>query len=311
MHAIYSIKIKYTLFISVFILFVLAGSSCNKDLPIQNADKISINTYQILRSDTILRSVQYYSEGFRWLQQEVFYSVGGAAFKKDVYHYTDTLLIQIESFSGDKLQRLVEQSWSGNRLMQRTESDGVKLISRTRYFWYPTGKIRREVTEYLYDPDNPIISVINYDKNGLRESMFRQIYEDSSRLVISRYEMDAWKRNNHPETGLPEEELHLHYFGYHESADTISLTAYRYSAQGQLLSEQYLVRGDPAMPDSVLYRYDTSGLKTVQFICYPASVTGLKQARTDTIHYAYDASKRLISERFSESGLEILYRYSE
>lgn len=277
------------------------------DLNLQEPEVISrCKTYVEAHGKEILRQEMLYDAQNRPIA-ELFYSAEGKVYRRIAYGYDNNNLIQIRTYQNETLTEEIQQSYIGNRLTYKNVYANEKPVTSTAYTYYATGVIKRTVEDYLFEPDRPITTVTNYDTAGNKMTVFRQIYEDKTKKVISRYEMDQYIRIPHPENQLPSREITLIHFGYYEAADTVSDVRYRYQ-DTLLTSTIYHKKGMYDLPDSARYEYNDARQLTRQVNFFTKKLPGLT-VHADTLEYQYDNSGRLILEFDQSKGVKTLYRY--
>ena len=289
----------------ILLLWIAQACELTSDEPVafsKCSTFVESNGKEVLRHETI------YDEQER-LIAELFYTSNQKVYRRIAYGYEKDNLIYIRTYQNETLTDEVQQSFIGNRLMYRNVYASGKPVSSTAYSYYPTGVIKRTVEDYLFEPEKPVTTVSNFDEEGRKMTVFRQIYEDKSRKVISRYEMDQYIRTKNPDNDLPARETTLIHFGYYESPDTVSDIIYRY-ADTVLTATVYRTKGMYDLPDSSHYFYNADKLLSRQ-INYFSSKMKNTEVRMDTVDYAYDAQKRLISEMDLSKDVRTIYRYTK
>lgn len=295
----------YTLFIGTCLL-----SACRSDTREPSGYAV-MDVIVVSDGDSTLRSSTYVDEQGRPLA-DLYYSANGKANRRIQYVYNDTLLIGIRTYIQEELTHEVQQSYIGNRLTYRNEYDKGNLISSTEYFYYPTGTLRRSVEDYAFQSDRPVTTVTNYDKQGNKTTVFRQIYEDKNKKVLSRYEMDDYKRNYTASGNLPSREIILVHFGYYDAADTISDIIYQYDEYSRKRATIYQKKGAVDLPDSSHFAYYPNNGQLHQQINYFGSTRQTnRQVIIDTLTYTYAENGDVASEVSSRSGITTLFTYTK
>lgn len=266
--------------------------------------------YSIIDGNQIKRSEAHYNEHGQ-LILEVFLNSKGDTNRQIVYTYIDTLLVQTDTYVNGVQVLSSKYRYVGSRMIECLNMDSNIAISKTYYDWFPTGQKQREVTEYYYDKHMPITTVTNYNQSGQTESVYRQIYDDSTRRVIRRYEMDSYRTLTDTATGKPLRELVLIHFGFHEPADTLLDTRYQYDEEKNLQKAIFSYKNAPDQPDSTFWSYRSDGLPSIQINWYSTGSTRGNIVSPDTLLFEYDAMKRLISEHSSQSGSTQKYIFTE
>ena len=287
----------------ILLLWIAQACELTSDEPVafsKCSTFVESNGKEVLRHETI------YDEQER-LIAELFYTSNEKVYRRIAYGYEKDNLIYIRTYQNETLTDEVQQSFIGNRLMYKNVYASGKPVSSTAYSYYPTGVIKRTVEDYLFEPEKPVTTVSNFDEEGRKMTVFRQIYEDKSRKVISRYEMDQYIRTKNPDNDLPARETTLIYFGYYEAADTVSDLIHRYE-DTLITATIYVQKGMYDLPDSAHYYYNDQR----QLVCqvnYFTTKSSEQPLKADTLEFQYDSMKRLILENDLARGVKTIYRY--
>lgn len=214
---------------------------------------------------------------------------------RTMYTYIEDDVSHTTTFTGDKITRQQWYVYSGDRLSRMIETDGHDTLAITDYTYFPTGKVNRTIVQIKYDTKSSIVIVTNYNRQGDIESVHKQIYEDTARLVLGRYEMNKYILQ-YDSSGNKTKAVGLFLFGYFEMADTTQNTTYTYSSDGLLLAERNSHRIDASVPDSIFYFYNDKGLLSRR-ISFTTSAHHREQVTiADTTDLTYDERGRLIRE---------------
>ena len=111
--------------------------------------------------------------------------------------YAVTLVLQsIEKNRNGEIQQTTIHHYDNTNLSQKIviRHDDTMLIQN--YSYYDNGNIKREITLYPQETITPVINIRNYDIKGNPETTYDQIYEDSTMIVLGRYEMTSYINTN-------------------------------------------------------------------------------------------------------------------
>ncbi|HMU68970.1 MAG TPA: hypothetical protein PK511_03605 [Chitinophagales bacterium] len=288
-----------------FILCIFASCSDSKDPVIAYTKSM----YVLNKDEEELRSVTDYDSIDRIIAEYIIGRKGRDTVEKSTYVYGDDGLIRNTTFSNDKITHQQFYVYAGSMLMQMIETDGHDTIGITDYVYYPTGKIKRTVLQLVYDKSSPTIIVTNYNRHGDKETMYKQIYEDSSRLVLSRYEMDKFI-STYDSSEKMIRNIDQFFLGYYEEADTTLDVSYQYDDAGRLIVERNAKRIDTSVPDSIFYFYNAAGLLQEKLVFTSSAHHREKVVTTDRVQYDYDKNGRLIKEYsfYYKTGRRYSYR---
>jgi len=298
-------------FFSILIggLALWLAASCEQDDHLQSTVSTVTSTYQIGGGDTVLKRQSCYDSAGSLIAEYVFGSRMDTV-QKTLYRYDANGLQYKASYNGNTLMHESLVMSAGGRIMRIVERSGTDTLSITDNTYYPTGELRRTVVQFLYDSTSPLTVVTNYARNGKPETVYSQIYSDSTRIVISRMEMDKYTYTFDTAQHLIRS-VGTITVGYHEAPDTLEDVRYQYDTLGRLLTTHYIHSADARTPDSIHYVYG-EGLQPVMRIDHlHLQRKGEMLVLTDSIHLLHDAEGRLLEERSTLSGKHMLYRYSE
>ena len=180
----------------------------------------------------------------------------------------------------------------------------------TKYFsYYDNGSLKRTATVYNMEKNNPVTSVTYLDQYGNVEKIYNQIYEDSTKIVISRYEMQSYT-NTYNTSGKLEKSIGTMLFGYYESPDTLSVTTFQYDQFGNLIQQLNSKKTGIGQPDSIVYQYNYTNMLKQKIAYSTAKQKNEVVAIIDTTSYKYDSNKRLINEYsyLKKTGFEYSYK---
>lgn len=225
------------------------------------------------------------------------------------YVYNGELLVNIITQKPDG--KLISNLCNFYTLGKRSGAafiQGNDTLTKTIYNYYDDGSLMREIISYPLTKINPITVVKLYDVHGNIENIYNQIYEDSTKLVWSRYEMQSFN-NRYNEAGLLTQTNTTMLFGYYEITDTISTVQFRYNTNNMIAAKVNTRKAVNDNTDSVAYIYNNQNLLE-QAITY---FSPIKKAAplTDTAFYTYDSKNRLVVQMNSLKGTGYRFHYSD
>lgn len=285
------------------------AASCEQGDHLKSTVSSVTSTYQIGGGDTILKRQSCYDSAGSLIAEYVFGSRMDTV-QKTLYRYDDNGLRYKAVYNGKSLTHEAFVVSAGGRILRIVERSGADTLSITDHTYYPTGELRRVVVQYVYDPTSPITVVTNYDPQGKPETVYRQIYTDSSRIVISRMEMDKYTYTFDTAQRLIRSVATIT-FGYHEAPDTLQDVRNIYDVQGRLLTTHHVHAADTKTPDSIHYVYGDALPPVMRIEYFNQRRNAEHFVLSDSIHMVHDALGRLQEERSTLSGKHMLYRYSE
>ena len=293
--------------IIALILFVLYSCKTKTEDPMLVAE---IKTTYIVRSDNEIKHKEEYFDSLGNCIKEIYYgSNSGDTVSIVENSYAVTLLLQsIEKNRNGEIQQTTIHHYDNTNLSQKIviRHDDTMLIQN--YSYYDNGNIKREITLYPQETITPVINIRNYDIKGNPETTYDQIYEDSTMIVLGRYEMTSYINTYDTSSNRLVKVVATKLFGYYEIADTLFVKTFKYEADGTLLAEINNRKYDKTTPDSIIYSYSEPG-QLINKITY--FTPGKKLIESDTTYYQYDSRDRLIMEHSSLSGSGIKIQYSK
>jgi len=266
----------------------------------------TINTF-IISNDIEIRNKEVCFDSLGNCIREIYFgSREGDTISSTEHKYTGTLLLEsIEKNSKGKIVETRIYNYENTYLKQNTIIKEMDTILRKKYFYYSNGKIKREVTEFLQDKITPIIRINNFDEHGNIEKIYDQIYEDSTKLVLGRYELTSYNYTYDSTNNRIIKTVATKLFGYYEIADTLFIAKFDYDSSGNLSIQHNIKKTSKESPDSIHYNYSENG-DLINRISYFTS-----NSWADTVFYKFDNLGRKIGERNSTSGIEYRYVFSD
>lgn len=223
--------------------------------------------------------------------------------------YSGILIVRRDELDGSgKLKEYVDYSYTNSFLTCERQIKGDDTITVKYYTYADDGSLRRETTVYPQEKLHPIITVQYYDSKGNTEKIYTQIYEDSTKLVLTRYEMQSFKNTYNDLQQLVKKEI-TYLFGYYETADTISVTSYYYNSNGKMTTLINNKRAANDNTDSIQFYYSTSGLLDKKITYFTPAKDKATKPVIDTTFYTYDGNGRLIEERNTLNKTGFRYNY--
>lgn len=302
----------FTILCGAAFIVLLTSSGCkSKNEDQQEIDAAWMKTTILIDGqDSIVRQKDLYDAKDNLLATYILSARRIDTVTSAIYSYDKEGLKRVTTYAHGKITHEELHTRVGGRLLHVVETDGADTLSITDYTYYSTGVMMREVKQYVYDSDAPVTIVTNYEKTGLKSSIFKQIYEDSSRIVLTRYEMDKFTHQFDQQKRLIRTQS-IFQFGYYEEADSTLDNRYVYNDKNQLIEENHAIKSAVDMPDKITYTYDEAGnmtsatyfAKTKPEYPFPDLIWSKK--------YTYDSQNRLTSETTSDDATHILYRYTQ
>lgn len=267
------------------------------------------STFQVGGNDTILKKQEVFNAQGQLIALYTFGSRKNDTVQRTIYIYDQEGLKAVRVFDHNKLLREELHTTIGGRTMRVITMQAKDTVSVSDYTYFPTGTIKRMVVQYGYDASAPITVVTNYNAQGETESIYKQIYEDSTRVVLSRLEMDKFV-HTYNEAGQLVGSNGTFTFGYHEAPDSILNVTYQYDAQGRLIKTHHKIKGLVSTLDSIRYAYP-NGMEKYRIEYHTVKHREVPDQITDTIFSNYDEKGRLVFERSTMSGRTFLYTYQQ
>jgi uncharacterized protein with GYD domain len=290
----------------VILLFVLNSCKTKTEDPILVAE---IKTTYIVRSDDEIKHKEEYFDSLGNCIKEIYYgSNSGDTVSIVENSYAVTLLLQsIEKNRNGEIQQTTIHHYDNTNLSQKIviRHDDTMLIQN--YSYYDNGNIKREITLYPQETITPVINIRNYDIKGNPETTYDQIYEDSTMIVLGRYEMTSYINTYDTSSNRLVKVVATKLFGYYEITDTLYITSFKYDSLGNLITQNYSFNSNKDDPDSIQYEYKEKGF-VLSKKSYFLDRNRSNQNSTFITFYVYDKKNRLIEEQNSD-GLSYRYEY--
>lgn len=271
-----------------------------------------IKTTYILRSGSEIKHKEEHFDSLGNCIKEIYFgSRPGDTVSIVENTYAVTLLLQsIEKNPSGEIQQTTINQYENTYLSQKIVVRHADTMLIQNFTYHDNGNIKREVTQFPQGKTTPVINIRNYDKKGNPETTYDQIYEDSSMIVLGRYEMTSFNNTYDTSSNRLIKVVATKLLGYYEMADTLFEIMYNYDHEGNLLAENYRNKFAKDSPDSISYRYSSSKM-LVNKIAYSSPTRKSElELQSDTTYYQYDALGRLIKERSSLSGNGYRIEYS-
>lgn len=292
--------------IIVILLFVFNSCKTKTEDPILVAE---IKTTYIVRSDEEIKHKEEYFDSLGNCIKEIYYgSNSGDTVSIVENSYAVTLLLQsIEKNRNGEIQQTTIHHYDNTNLSQKIviRHDDTMLIQN--YSYYDNGNIKREITLYPQETITPVINIRNYDIKGNPETTYDQIYEDSTMIVLGRYEMTSYVNTYDTSSNRLVKVVATKLFGYYEITDTLYITSFKYDSLGNLITQNYSFNSNMDAPDSIQYEYKEKGF-VLSKKSYFLDRNRSNQNSTFITLYVYDKKNRLIEEQNSD-GLSYRYEY--
>ena len=244
--------------IIVILLFVFNSCKTKTEDPILVAE---IKTTYIVRSDDEIKHKEEYFDSLGNCIKEIYYgSNSGDTVSIVENSYAVTLLLQsIEKNRNGEIQQTTIHHYDNTNLSQKIviRHDDTMLIQN--YSYYDNGNIKREITLYPQETITPVINIRNYDIKGNPETTYDQIYEDSTMIVLGRYEMTSYINTYDTSSNRLVKVVATKLFGYYEITDTLYITSFKYDSLGNLITQNYSFNSNKDDPDSIQYEYKEKG----------------------------------------------------
>ncbi|MBK7567272.1 MAG: hypothetical protein IPI31_05540 [Bacteroidetes bacterium] len=290
----------------VILLFVLNSCKTKTEDPILVAE---IKTTYIVRSDNEIKHKEEYFDSLGNCIKEIYYgSNSGDTVSIVENSYAVTLLLQsIEKNRNGEIQQTTIHHYDNTNLSQKIVIRHEDTMLIQNYSYYDNGNIKREITLYPQETITPVINIRNYDIKGNPETTYDQIYEDSTMIVIGRYEMTSYINTYDTSSNRLVKVVATKLFGYYEITDTLYITSFKYDSLGNLITQNYSFNSNKDDPDSIQYEYKEKGF-VLSKKSYFLDRNRSNQNSTFITLYVYDKKNRLIEEQNSD-GLSYRYEY--
>lgn len=290
----------------VILLFVLNSCKTKTEDPILVAE---IKTTYIVRSDDEIKHKEEYFDSLGNCIKEIYYgSNSGDTVSIVENSYAVTLLLKsVEKNRNGEIQQTTVYHYDNNYLNQKIVIRHEDTMLIQNYSYYDNGNIKREITLYPQETITPVINIRNYDIKGNPETTYDQIYEDSTMIVLGRYEMTSYVNTYDTSSNRLVKVVATKLFGYYEITDTLYITSFKYDSLGNLITQNYSFNSNMDAPDSIQYEYKEKGF-VLSKKSYFLDRNRSNQNSTFITLYVYDKKNRLIEEQNSD-GLSYRYEY--
>ncbi len=293
----------------VFVVLLLAGCEFDTLQPPTVASRKL--TFISDGSREVCRQEDWYDAQNRILQTINFGNRANDTINVNKYYYSGDLLTAIVTVkpTGEIIEIRMNEYTLG-KLSGEIYIKGIDTLTIKQFSYYDNGALMREVTTYPLEKINPITVVKYFDAHGNLEKTYNQIYEDSTKLVWSRYELQA---NNHvyDSAGLLTQTTATMLFGYYEITDTISITNYTYNSDKNIAIQTNTRKAANESIDSIKYLYNDKLLPFKVITYYDPTKNKRAAPLTDTASYVYDTNNRIINEYYSMKGISYRYTYTK
>lgn len=280
----------------LYVLLLSGIIACNSPEPTTFIPAKQKFTYLLADDTALLKNITKFDSAGLPIQEIFFGNRKNDTIRLINYYYSGELLVRKDELDRKgALNEYFDYTYTNGILSGEVHVKGVDTLTVKYYTYALDGSLRRETTVYPQEKINPITTVQYYDNKGNTEKIYTQIYEDSTKLVLTRYEMQSFKNTYNSLQQLEKKEI-TYLFGYYESADTISVTSYRYNTSGKISAQINKRKAAGDLTDSIQFMYNTSGLldKKVTF----STTNNKKEAISviDTTSYTYDMNSQLTEE---------------
>ncbi len=294
----------------LYAVVLLGMFSCNTPQTKIIAPKKEKFTYVIADDTEVLRSIVKYDSSNLPIQEINFGNRKNDTIRIINYFYSGLLLVRKDILDRKGvLNEYFDYAYTNGILSGEVHVKGIDTLTIKYYTYADDGSLRRETTVYPQEKINPITTVQYYDSKGNTEKIYTQIYEDSTKLVLIRYEMQSFKNTYNELQQLVKKEV-TYLFGYYESTDTISVTNYRYDQSGNLAAQINNKKAAGDQTDSMLYIFNKSGLLDKKITYLTTNNKKEVVSAVDTTSYTYDMNGQLIEElnAAKKSGFRYIYK---
>lgn len=296
----------------VYLFLILTIAACKKKQQVKEPSVYSEKlTYVIAPAGELLRSEELFDETGNCIKEIQFGSRIEDTIKVIKNTYQDSLLMEsiIYGAKNQVLQK-IGYMYENDALIKQYSIKGNDTLSITYFTYYQNGRLQREVTEYPGNVKNPIITVSNYNKQGDLETIYKQIYEDSTQRVLTRYELNDFRNVYDKNSKKLIQVTATKLFGYYELTDTVFIINYKYDAAGNRILQKYKKNSTQGEADSIRFTYSENNLLVSQIRYTTKGKSTLSRVVADSVFYTYDDKNRLAAER-NPLGLGFRYAYTE
>ena len=291
----------------VGLLLLIACNNNKQQTPVTKSKK---TTWQLSESTKICRQEDWFDESGNIIKSINYGNRANDTLSIINYYYSDDLLIEQLRIKPDgKVMDKTIHLYTLGSLTGEIIVVGTDTLTTKYFSYYDNGSLKRTATVYNMEKNNPVTSVTYLDQYGNVEKIYNQIYEDSTKIVISRYEMQSYT-NTYNTSGKLEKSIGTMLFGYYESPDTLSVTTFQYDQFGNLIQQLNSKKTGIGQPDSIVYQYNSTNMLMQKIAYSTAKQKNEVVAIIDTTSYKYDSNKRLINEYsyLKKTGFEYSYK---
>lgn len=291
----------------VGLLLLIACNNNKQQTPVTKSKK---TTWQLSESTKICRQEDWFDESGNIIKSINYGNRANDTLSIINYYYSDDLLIEQLRINPDgKVMDKTIYLYTLGSLTGEIFVVGTDTLTTKYFSYYDNGSLKRTATVYNMEKNNPVTSVTYLDQYGNVEKIYNQIYEDSTKIVISRYEMQSYT-NTYNTSGKLEKSIGTMLFGYYESPDTLSVTTFQYDQFGNLIQQLNSKKTGIGQPDSIVYQYNSTNMLKQKIAYSTAKQKNEVVAIIDTTSYKYDSNKRLINEYsyLKKTGFEYSYK---
>lgn len=291
----------------VGLLLLIACNNNKQQTPVTKSKKI---TWQLSESTKICRQEDWFDESGKIIKSINYGNRANDTLSIINYYYSGDLLIEQLRINPDgKVMDKTIYLYTLGSLTGEIFVVGTDTLTTKYFSYYDNGSLKRTATVYNMEKNNPVTSVTYLDQYGNVEKIYNQIYEDSTKIVISRYEMQSYT-NTYNTSGKLEKSIGTMLFGYYESPDTLSVTTFQYDQFGNLIQQLNSKKTGIGQPDSIVYQYNSTNMLMQKIAYSTAKQKNEVVAIIDTTSYKYDSNKRLINEYsyLKKTGFEYSYK---
>ena len=268
-----------------------------------------IKTTYILRSGSEIKHKEEHFDSLGNCIKEIYFgSRPGDTVSIVENTYAVALLLQsIEKNRLGEIQQTTINHYDNTYLKEKIiiRKDDTMLIQN--FIYHANGNLKREITQFPQGKTTPVISIRNYDLKGNPETTYDQIYEDSSMIVLGRYEMTSFNNTYDTSSNRLLKVVATKLLGYYEMADTLYITSFNHDSLGRLIKQNNLLKPSNEVPDSIQFEYTDNGLILYKISYYSSGdITG--HNNIDSTFYLYNKKDQLIGEQ-DTNGLNYRYEY--
>ena len=295
---------KFILIVGLLVLF-----SCNNKTPQTQVAHSKKITYQLSQANKICRQEDWFDESGKIIKTIHYGNRANDTLSIINYYYSGDLLVEQLRIKPDgKIMDKTVYHYTIGTLTGESFIIGADTLTTKYFTYYDNGSLKRTTTVYNMEKNNPVTTVTYLDEHGNVEKIYNQIYEDSTKIVLSRYEMQSYI-NTYNNLGKLENSIGTMLFGYYETTDTISITSFRYDAVGNMIQQSNRKKTDSGEPDSIVYQYNATNLLTQKIAYSMVKQKNEVVSIIDTTSYIYDTNSRLIKEYSSLRKTGFMYSY--